>query len=309
MKLKHFFLIVVLLGASACKKENRLKLDELDFNVSAGATEVSVNEEVEFHFTGDAELLSIYSGEFLNDYNFKDGRKLAVSGAQSISFTTAVDKGAQADQLSVWASTDFDGNYGSLESIYQANWINITSRFALATNSTFKASGESDLTDIYEPGKPIYIAYKYNTRSQLDFGDARLWMIQDFKIQGQTEAGKQQILKLSEAGFRIVDENPTTYPARSVVTKSRITMQGNEYTDNWSPEGYHWAISKPMYLDTLDFGPDRAIAIKGGQNPMPEVYSHKFSEPGIYEVKFIGSVQNINKRKELIRTITVTVKP
>ena len=309
MKLKYFFFIVILLAGSACKKENRLKLDELDFDVTASATEVSVNENIDFYFTGNAESLSFYSGEFLNDYNFRDGRTLDVTGGQTMSFMSAVDKGTQANQLSVWASIDFDGNYQNLESIHQANWIDITSRFALASNNTFLASGEKSITDIYEPGKPIYIAYKYNTRSQLDYGDARIWMIQDFKIQGQTEAGKQQILKLNEAGFRIIDEHPVTHPARSSVTTTRINMQGNEYTDNWSPEGYHWAISKPLYLEKIDLGPDRALAIKGSQDPMPEVYPHKFTKPGTYEVRFIGSVQNINKRKEIARTITITVKP
>ncbi|MFD1631734.1 DUF5017 domain-containing protein [Pseudopedobacter beijingensis] len=309
MKLKYFFFIVMLLAGSACKKENRLKLDELDFDVSASTTEVSVNENVDFYFTGNAESLSFYSGEFLNDYNFKDGRTLDVTGGQTMSFMSAVDKGTQVDQLSVWASIDFDGNYERIESVHEASWIDITNRFVLGTNNAFLASGEKDITDIYEKGKPLYIAYKYNTRSQLDFGDARIWMIQDFKIQGLTDKGKQQILKLNEAGFRIVDENPVSYPARSVVTTSRITMQGNEYTENWSPSGLHWAISKPMYLEKLDFGPDRAIALKGSENPMPDVYSHKFTQPGTYEVTFIGSVQNINKKKENIKTITIKVNP
>lgn len=309
MKLKHFFFIMMLMAFYSCKKENRLKLDKLDFDVQPSATEIQVNKTVDFYFTGDAELLSFYSGEFLNDYNYRAGRSLDVLGGQTISFTSAVDKGAQANQLSVWASTDFDGNYERIESVHEANWIDITSRFTLATANSFVASGEKDITDIYESGKPIYIAYKYNTRSQLDFGDARIWMIQDFKIQGLTDKGKQQILKLNEAGFRIVDENPVSYPAKSVVTTSRITMQGNEYTENWSPSGLHWAISKPMYLEKLDFGPDRAIALKGSENPMPDVYNHKFTQPGTYEVTFIGSVQNINKKKENIKTITIKVNP
>ncbi|ADY51665.1 hypothetical protein Pedsa_1095 [Pseudopedobacter saltans DSM 12145] len=309
MELKHFFFMAMLLAVVSCKKENRLKLDKLDFDVQASATEVQVNKTVDFYFSGDAELLSFYSGEFLNDYNFKEGRMLDITGGQSISFTSAVDKGSQTNQLSVWASTDFDGNYQNLESIHQATWTDITNRFTLATTNTFVTSGEKDITDIYKSGKPLFIAYKYNTLSQLDYGDARIWMIQDFKIQGQTAEGKLKVLGLNEAGFRIIDENPTTHPARSVVTTSRITMQGNLYTDNWSPGGYHWAISKPLYLDVLNLGPDRAQALKGSENPMPDVFTHKFTKPGTYEVKFIGSVQNINKHKEIIKTITITVKP
>lgn len=309
MKLKYFFFIAVLLGLYSCKKEDRLKLDDLNYDVTASATEITVNGSVDFHFTGDAELLSFYSGDFLNNYNFKDGRVLDITGEQTLSFTSAVSGGTQANQLSIWASIEFDGKYESLESIHNGNWVEITNRFTLGTSSTFVASGEKDITDIYQADKPLYIAYKYNTRSQLDFGDARIWMIQDFKIQGQTEQGKQLLLNLSEAGFRIVDENPVTHPARAALTTTRISMQGNEYTDSWSPEGYHWAISKPIYLKKLDLGPDRAIAIKGSGNPMPEVYTHKFTKPGTYQVNFIGAVQNINKRKELIKTIIIKVNP
>lgn len=309
MKLKYFLFIAVLLGVYSCKKENRLKLDDLNYDVTASATEIAVNESVDFHFTGDAELLSFYSGDFLNNYNFKNGRVLDITGGQTLSFTSAVSGGAQANQLSILASTDFDGKYESLESIRNANWIDITNRFVLASTSTFLASGEKDITDIYQADKPLYIAYKYNTRSQLDFGDARIWMIQDFKIHGQTEQGKQLIVNLAEAGFRIVDENPITHPARAALTATRITMQGNEYTDSWSPEGYHWVISKAIRLEKMDLGPDRAIAIKGSGNPMPTTYSHKFTKAGTYEVKFIGAVQNINKRKELIKTITIKVNP
>lgn len=309
MKLKYLFFIAIMLGLCSCKKENRLKLDELDFDVTANTTEIAVNQSVNFRFSGDAELLSFYSGEFLNSYNFKDGRTLDVTGAQTISFTSAVTGGAQTNQLSILVSTNFDGNYQSITSVNQANWIDITSRFTLGTTNTFLSSGEKDISDIYEADRPLYIAYKYNTRSQLDFGDARTWMIQDFKIQGQTEQGKQLLINLKEAGFRIVDENLTTHPARAAISSSRITMLGNEYTDSWSPEGYHWAISKPMHLNKLDLGPDRAIAIKGSGNPMPEVYTYKFTKAGTYEVKFVGAVQNINKREELVKTITITVKP
>lgn len=309
MKAKYFFFIVMLMGIYACKKENRLKLDKLNFDVKASSTEISINDNVNFHFSGDAEIVSFYSGDFLNDYNFKEGRSLNVSGGQTMSFTSAVNQGTQANQLSVWASTDFNGNYDSIESINEAEWVNITSRFTFGTVNTYVASGEKDITDLYESGKPLFIAYKYHTRSQLAFGDARIWMIQDFKINGQTEFGKQQILNLPESGFRIVDENPTTYPARAAVTSTRITMQGNEYTENWSPEGYHWAISKPLYLENINMGPDRAIAVKGSENPMPDVFTYKFTKPGTYEVKFIGTVQNINQREEQIRTIKITVNP
>jgi hypothetical protein len=309
MKAKYFFFIVMLMSNYACKKENRLKLDKLNFNVKASSTEISIGENVNFHFTGDAEIVSFYSGEFLNDYDFKDGRNLEVSGSQTMSFTSAVNQGTQANQLSILASTDFDGNYQSLESIHEADWIDITNRFTLGTVNTFVASGEKDITDLYETGKALFIAFKYNTRSQITFGDARIWMIQDFRINGQTAFGKQQIMNLPESGFRIVDENPTTYPARAAVTASRISMQGNEYTENWSPEGFHWAISKALYLENLNLGPDRALAIKGSENPMPDVYTYKFSKPGTYKVKFIGSVQNINQREEQIRTITITVNP
>jgi len=161
-----------------------------------------------------------------------------VTGAgATMEFTSSVQVGTQTKQLSILASTDFNGDYSSLAKIKAATWTDITSRFALGTTATFKATGAKDISDLIVPGKPIYIAYKYVTNPQAVNGLACKWFIQTFAIKSKatlpnTASVTPIVLTLADqnsVGFRIIDENAANNPALSVVSSTRLTLYGNEY--------------------------------------------------------------------------------
>jgi len=236
----------MLLGAlimASCNKD--IQVDSpAAFEVTTEATTFKAGTPVTFKINGgEVQRIAFYSGEPKNDYAFKDGRVADVKGAGvTMVFTSSVTNGAQAaqlpalgnqnNQLSILASTNFNGDYSSLAKVKAATWKDITSRFKLGTTTSFLNSGTVDISDLVVAGKPLYIAFKYVTKPQATNGIARIWGIQTFAISSTAKLNNTLTLNFAlqdNAAFRIVDENPVNAPARSSVSLSRLTLYGNEY--------------------------------------------------------------------------------
>ena len=353
----------MLLGAllmASC--DNRLLVDNAPhFDVTTEAATYKAGQEITFNIKGgNAHIISFYSGETLDDYAFKDGRVINVVGAGvTMAFQNSVQTGTQVDQLSVLYSTDFNGDYSSLATVKAATWTDITGRFApLATTATFVPAviTPKDITDLIIPGKPIYIAYKYVTKPQVANGFARIWYIQTFAINSNAVLDGSIpliITNQANAGFRIVDENKATAPARSSVTATRVTLLGNAYVDPASPIfdplnpifdplnpiydptstlyvptakipiyvpydlaspyndplSENWAVSKAIYTDKVDLGPDWSTSLKGISNTKLDVYRYTYTKAGTYKAVFIASNNSIDDVKQVVKEITFTITP
>ncbi len=249
MKFQYYnMLLLGVLVMASCSKD--IKVEAPSFDVTTEAATYKAGQPITFKIQGgDAHIISFYSGETLKDYASKDGRIIDVKGAgATMEFASSVQLGTQTNQLSVLASTNFNGDYSSLAKVKAATWTDITGRFALGTTAAFLASGKIDISDLMVSGKPIYIAYKYTTRPQAINGLARQWFIQSFAIKSlktldNTGGATPITLFLADqnsAGFRIIDENAAANPgpnfvpydkapARASVTATRITLYGNQY--------------------------------------------------------------------------------
>ncbi len=221
-----------LLVIASCNK-GILVNEPTGFDVTIENSSYKAGEEITFHIKGgDAQRIAFYSGETLRDYMFRGGRMIDVSGAgATMAFSSSVQTGTQANQLSVLASTDYNGD-DSFASVKAATWTDITNRFALGTGTAFLASGTRDISDLMVPGKPIYIAFKYVTKPQAENGLARQWYIQTFAITSKKVLDVPLVLNLADqgnAGFRIIDEYKEHAPARSSISSTRVTLYGNEY--------------------------------------------------------------------------------
>ena len=237
MKITNYLFGLGMLLLVSCDKDLDVKKAPT-FDVKTDSTTYKVGQPVVFKITGEADIISFYSGQGYNNYAFKDGRvlDLETKGA-TLSFTSSVQLGAQANQLAVLASTDFNGNYSSLASIKAATWTDITSRFTLGNSTTFLASTNQNISDLIVPGKPIYIAFKYLTKPQATNGLARTWMIQGVTLTSTSlfNGANPVLSDQAYAGFRIVDEDPVNTPSRSLVTSTRVTLLGNVYKDPLDP--------------------------------------------------------------------------
>jgi len=280
MKIKIFSLFTGLILTAGCSME--LEVDIPTIDVSVESTTVQAGQEIVFGFTGQADNISFYSGELFKDYAFRNGRVVDVAnkGAE-VSFTSAVSGGTQANQLSVLYSTDFNGNYTDLASVKTATWVDITSNFVLGTSATFLASGSFDISELIVSGKPIYFAFKYVNRPQVENGWARTWMIQNFTVLSKEKLGTTNLTVSSQvyAGFRIIDENPENAPARSVITTSRVTLLGNIYKDPadpiYDPENPIYDPENPIYdPESDDYDPNAVLPVF-----VPYDHSSPYNDP------------------------------
>ena len=261
MKIINYLAGLSMLLLVSC--ENSLPVKNApSFEVTTTASTFKVGQEIVFRFSGEADQISFYSGQIYNDYNFRQGRVIEFpTGGANLSFTSSVQGGTQANQLTVLASNNFNGNYSSLASVKAATWTDITSRFKLGTSSTFLASTAQNISDLIVAGKPVYIAFKYVTKPQAANGLAQTWMIQGLNLTSTTLFNNANPVLTDQtfAAFRIVQEDSANTPSRSLVTSTRVTLLGNVYKD---PKDPIYDPTNPI------FDPNNPI-----YNPQSELYN------------------------------------
>jgi hypothetical protein len=240
MKLKIYSIVAAALLMASCEKPT---LDAVApvFDVTTEKTTYKVGETIKFMITGgETQNISFYSGEILKDYSSSTGRVIDVVGAgANLTFNSSVQLGTQVDQVTLLASTNFAGDYSSLAKVKAATWVDITSRFKLGTSATLLTSGTVDISDLLLAGKPIYFAFRYNTKSQAISGVNRQWFIQSFTLNSKKLLNNTLALTIadqSSSGFRIVDDLKDKAPALSSVTATRLTLQGNSYLTAGLPQ-------------------------------------------------------------------------
>ncbi|MGV3504619.1 MAG: DUF5017 domain-containing protein [Adhaeribacter sp.] len=298
------FLLVLLTG---CDKEIEVLTPE--FEVSTPATTYQVGEEVTFQFSGEPDNVSMYTGEVGNDYAFKDGRVLDVTNLK-LSFNSHLQYGSQKDMFFVMASTDFNGDYSSIDQIRKATWTDITNRFTLATTTTYVPSGAQDISDLAVEGKPLYLAFRYRVRDQDLHGAARTWRLQAVNLSGDTNIGTLTLADLSNGGWRIVDEHPAPHVAatRTTVITSQITLtQATTSEENKNIDTETWVVSKGLSAKKIDRGPDRTIPLKGNISASLTEYKYAFSKAGNYQVYFIASNNNAYGSKQVVKQVNLTI--
>lgn len=308
-------LICCCLLLAACDRE--MQVDMPDFEVGVRTAEVRAGEAVVFDFSGSADYISFYSGEPYADYSCREGRSVMPGWESRLSFDTEITAGEQPDQLSVLITNTFNGDYGDYDNLIRTDWTDITSWFNLAAGKGATPSTAQDLSAFVAPGKPTYLAFRYRTRLQTNHGTASRWVVSGLKIVNRTqELGEVVLFDLPNTGFRIIDPFSRTEAAcRSAVSQTQLVMQGNLYGPDSEGviqgvdiETEHWIVSRPLDMTSpRDLGPDRCVAVKGFSQPVPEGYTHVYETPGVYEAVFVASCQSLEKRKEVVRSVRITV--
>jgi hypothetical protein len=319
IKSKYKIILGLFLLAS-CTKDFRLVAPD-DFQVSTEASTYRKGEPVKFSFTGNPQFISVYTGEVGKDYAFKDGRVMDVTSLK-LSVNSSVTNGTgtgspQMNMFSLMASTDFNGDYTSFSSIEAASWTDITSRLTkqeAATTTTINAATPPegiDLTDLRVPGKPLYIAFKYNIREQSLYGIWRAWRFQAFTLSAITEAGTQILGNMTTTSFRVVQKNPEII-SRTTATTATLTLMHSDlalYPQSADIPTQNWIITQGFNnVNKIDFGPDLTIPIQGGTSAVEKKdYSYTFTKAGNYKVYFIASNASTSERKDVIREVDITI--
>ena len=307
--------IIALIACStfiSCQKN--LVIDSPDnFDVTTDSAAYKIGTSIRFSFQGgEAHDISFYSGEVLKDYDYKDGRVVDITGSTAVlAFSTAVNLGTQANQLSILVSTDFKGDYSSITAVKAATWADVTARFKYGTTTSFLATS-ADISDLFVAGKPLYLAFKYLTKPQAVNGIARQWSIQSLTLTSGKKLNNTVALTLTNepgAGFQLVDQNATTAPALSTITNTKIILQGNNYTATNDPASENWAISTGINIDKVNLGPDWSTALKGITGAALKEYRYVYSTPGTYKAVFVASNNSVGESKQVVKTVNLTINP
>ena len=85
--MKHIRLIIGIAGLIAfasCNKE--LSIKPLDFSVTADKASYNVGDTVHFKFAGNADFISVYSGEEGHDYQYRE--RTTIDGKPQLQFNS-----------------------------------------------------------------------------------------------------------------------------------------------------------------------------------------------------------------------------
>lgn len=344
-KLKYLIYAMIFLCVVSCNKELEVEDPQLDITLSTAI--VKAGEAVIFTIGNEnpPDNLVFFSGEPNKEYAYSYGvgpGRLALNQSgydfsfqsrfdyNSPSADSATKYGLQTGQLSIWASTDFNGSLDSV-SVKKATWMDITSKFTLPTAqhaSTFTNSGVNTLRDVMVKGKPLYIAYKLITKKQRDFGYSQFWNIQNFTIKGIDSVVGQlpSLYNMGKMEFNFVDITRAVRTSTLSRTAALLRMGGpNPYITRTEqqdsiinalglvvdPElSEAWVISANISTDSVFLGYDAPVTVAGYTDiRFPTQYIYVYNAPGTYKAVFVGENRTADQTKQVVREFIITVLP
>lgn len=285
-----------LLLVMACTKTT---VEAPQFNVTTTSNTFKAGDTVQFHLEGDPNLIMFYSGEKGHEYRYKN-RTLLAGGSINMSFSSHVQFGSQPNNLQVWVSNDFTGNY-TAEGIAAAKWTDISDRFTYATTTTFVGSGEKNIDDVIVPAKPFYIAFKFVGQASTP-ASQRTWRISKFSLQASyPENINNTLATQTTAGWNFVSvanpDNVWDFTGSDIIFRPKSSLIYSE----------DWAITGAFNPDQTN--PDTGDVVKGYSDNNVSTHRYVFAQPGNYKVSFVAVNSEVYGHKELIREVDITIVP
>lgn len=290
---------------------NTIELETVQFNVSAPQVRVQAGDTVQFNFTGTPEMITFFSGEEGNDYQYSQQPRIEGIDRLNLSFETH-NQQANGATFNVMVSTDFNGTY-TYEHVKSAHWTDITDRFTMAASAAFpqgwQPSGLVDIKDLTVQGSPLYVAFRYVLPPYS--GPAaplrRWWRIQLFSLTSETSANETNVLaNYAGAQWKLVRRNANDASAAQIT--STIFLFGPVIGSMNEETMEQWGITKAFPTDDINKGTDFGTPIKSLIDAELTTFSHVYQEPGEYEAVFIASNANIAGLSQEIRRVRVTIE-
>ncbi len=316
---KEIWILLLIPTIFSCSK--KLDIDTPELNVVVSSSTVKMGEVVKFTLEGNADIISFYSGEIGSDFNFTNTDRLLPIKKVKMSFQSQVrTQGGsatycQADQFHVMISNNlkFTSNTkeDSLLNVLDATWTNISDKFSLCpleckSNTPYKYSEQTNIVDLIDLEKPLFIAFKYVNKPNTQNGNATIWRFQSFDLSLETDAGAVSVINQKTAGwkplFRAENWGSTAFENKD----SQITLRG--LTSN---NGFNelWCVSNSILLETVNSGREFGTTIKSLSDVSLKSYKYQFNQPGTYTVTFVGINTNISGKKQSVCQMTIIVTP
>lgn len=294
------FCIGILLGGltilSSCKKSQSVASPSFDVTLDPAAT-YTANSPVVFKVTGDADVVTFYSGVNGSQYVNKD--RNVVQGTPQMQFTSYMQYGPQSNTIHLLVSKDFNNAY-DVPDVQSATWTDITSRATFSSGTDNTASGVVDLSDIVTGDEPVFIAFKY-TAVQSTVSQPT-WTIKNIAISNKladgTLAPVATSANISWGGVNVLGTQVWT------TSTAQIQMAGGAIG---TPDNEDWCITQRLFLDRVT--PDLGVNVKSSPTSIPlPTYSFTYTTAGTYTATFVAQNNSAWDKKTIVKQFTITVK-
>jgi hypothetical protein len=316
--LKHILSAAAIMALllPACTKQ--LSQGDEDFDVTAQKTTINAGDTIAFNFSGDPDMISFYSGEVGKRFVYRN--RGTADGVPLLRFRSLRANGSQPNSLAVMVSSDFAGvavgdTAATISRIGSATWNDITSRATLSTG-TQVLSGNVDLSDFANAGKPVYIAYRYTAQTG---SIQNKWTIDSFTVKNYLTDGT--IYEIANHNQNSVAYNNYGVPTNSpgfvnyrvknnynwIINTASLVITGADSAPWATATAEGWAIIGPIDLKRVT--PDVGTVVKTVSQNMGDVrFSYRYMTPGTYQAVFYGGSVSIDQEPQQAKTITITVK-
>lgn len=291
---------------------------ETDFNVTLDSENTYIaGEPIRFNFDGEVDNIVFYSGETGSQYKYKD--RFSVPSEDVLAASLAVDFQARyglSGAMEVWVSKDFAGLSGedgaadraAIKSMVDGGmqgWTKLDYQEGASTKWTSQTFDLSEYVDNFCiafhwcPTDPTQTQRHYwiNGNLALDLAGTAPTKMDISELGFVTVMMNEEIEDpyLKNAGNgSIILNNPST---ASLIFQG---VGGNALT--YALDG--WAISTPAPLNKV--ANDKPVVIKNLQNYL-DTYEYIWTEPGTYEVTFVGTNSNYIEESSQVKTMTITI--
>ncbi len=319
MKTNYLSIILCVFVFASCKKEVDVHIP--DFDVQVESLEAKVNEELTFNFSGSPDFINFYSGEWGNDYAYREGRieeSDVVLSFESLIIDNRIPKSTQENQLSIQVSNNFNGEL-NIADIEAADWKDITGDFRVVNlsdeNNSWIASGKVNISPYIEEGKATYIAFKYLVMPRSTHGVAPNFLrVRNFLLESILVNGEKTTLAThSNVGLtppKDLVRSASFAAGRGNLQSTYINFYGNISPSQDDVAHSAWAVTNPIQIGKkVNFGIDKAISVKTVADVTVNSFTHTYKSPGTYKVVFVAKNANIYGEKDVIKTLEINVVP
>jgi len=306
---KLLFLLFIASLNTACKKLE--DVSEPAFNVTTSKTSYKINENVDFAFSGNADVIAFYSGEIGNDYDYINGRIMPSSFLAN--FESQTLDGTQLNQVGVYVLKNYKST-NSLAGVYAADTIDVSSHFRFAKpadNRVFVNSGFGDISKYLDLTKPttINIAIKQTVRNQNLYGTGNINRVKAFKLIASNDVRETTIFQHTSVNQWELFSTPNKMPGRALIEATQLTLRNGFGAAYVAEHTEDWAVSQPITISPItDMGPDYAVGVKSVADKMPKLYQKAYAKAGKYMVTFKAINQSVKGRTEIIKQIPINIE-
>lgn len=324
---------------SACEHESIST--GLDFNITLDQSNTYyAGQPVRFNIEGDVDNIIFYSGEFGSEYQYRDRYQLSTDDVTSAKFSFRIQHrwGNDEPAAEIYMSNTFEGLSGNdgeadratVAALYEAGmpgWTKIpyddpgdTQNQYVTIDVDLKEANFLDnfsLAFHWDPpkGVPVENAETKTTRFDtywIDNGNITI----DFE--GEFETTSISLASLIDVSVMMSDELDPYYKndgngsIRLNDSAHDIIFAGGQQYNEFAPNDSHikhmdcegWVFTAPISLNKISN--DQAIVIKNIQNALP-YYEYTWTEPGTYEVVFVGSTADYLNSGSEVRSFTINI--